>query len=83
MGELILPFIQSSKLIVLNNFNYLSEEKKRSLIKISENINFTSPIIYSFGKEILSDDLRVRNYFKYGIFTRKIKTLFNKGEFKS
>lgn len=82
IGELIIPFIQSSKLIILNNINYISEKKKETIVKTIENINFTAPIIKSFSINTLKEDLGGSNYFKESKLTRMFKTLFNKGEYK-
>lgn len=82
IGELIIPFIQSSKLIILNNINYINEEKKETIVKTIENINFTAPIIKSLSINNLKKDLDASNYFKESKLTRKFKALFNKGENK-
>lgn len=82
IGELIIPFIQSSKLIILNNINYINEEKKETIVKTIENINFTAPIIKSLSINNLKKDLDASNYFKKSKLTRKFKALFNKGENK-
>lgn len=82
IGELIIPFIQSSKLIILNNTNYINEEKKETIVKTIENINFTAPIIKSLSINNLKKDLDASNYFKESKLTRKFKALFNKGENK-
>ncbi|GAA0085563.1 hypothetical protein UT300007_20020 [Clostridium sp. CTA-7] len=80
MGEILVPFIQSSKLIVLNNLNLVDKSKKSTLIKIIENINFTAPIIYSKSIDVLDSDLKSSSYFKKGLLSRKLSTLFKKGE---
>lgn len=80
MGEILVPFIQSSKLIVLNNLNLVDKGKKSTLIKIIENINFTAPIIYSESIDVLDSDLKSSSYFKKGLLSRKLSTLFKKGE---
>lgn len=80
MGELIIPFIQSSKIIVLNNLNSIDKEKRESLIKIIESINLTAPIICSLSINNLEEDLKSSSYFKENILTRGIKTLLNKEE---
>lgn len=78
MGELIIPFVQSSKIIVLNNLNSINEEKRKSLVNILESINLTAPIICSLSINNLEEDLKSSSYFKESILTRRIKTLLNK-----
>ncbi len=78
MGELIIPFVQSSKIIVLNNLNSINEEKRESLVNILESINLTAPIICSLSINNLEEDLKSSSYFKESILTRRIKTLLNK-----
>lgn len=80
IGEILIPFIQSSKLIVLNNLNLIDKGKKSKLIKIIENINYTAPIIYSESIDVLDNDLKSSSYFKKGLLSRKLSTLFRKGE---
>ncbi|MCR1950138.1 hypothetical protein NSA50_03560 [Clostridium sp. DSM 100503] len=78
MGELIIPFIQSSKIIVLNNLNSINKEKRERLMNIIEGINLTAPIICSLSINNLKEDLNKSSYFREGILTRGIRTLFNK-----
>lgn len=78
MGEIIIPFIQSSKIIVLNNLNSIDKEKRESLIKILESINLTAPVICSLNIDNLEEDLKSSSYFKESMLTRGIRTLLNK-----
>ena len=54
MGEFIIPFIQSSKLIILNNVGEIEEERKSFLIKEIKNINLTAPILIFDNLESLN-----------------------------
>ena len=74
MGELIIPFLQSSKLILLNNINKIDKERKKTLIKTVENINLTAPILLIDSIERLDEDLQLNKYFKHAF----IDKLFNK-----
>ena len=80
LGEVILPFIQSSKLIILNNSSLLSSNQEKELIKIIEDINKTAPIILSKSLDILEEELKVSKYFKEGTSIRKIKSMIYKKE---
>ncbi len=78
MGEIIVPFIQSSKLIVLNNIDLLDKKKQIELIKEVEEINNTAPIILSSSINKLSFDLKSSKYFKEWEFLKGINALFNR-----
>lgn len=80
LGEIIIPFIQSSKLIVLNNLDLLKEDEKTKIIEEIEIVNQTSPIILSNSISNLSFDLKNSKYFKEDGILRKIKMLFDKQE---
>ena len=54
MGEFIIPFIQNSKLIILNNVEEIEEERKNFLIKEIKNINLTAPILIFDNLESLN-----------------------------
>lgn len=78
MGEIIVPFIKSSKLIVLNNIDLLDKKKQIELIKEVEEINNTAPIILSSSINKLSFDLKSSKYFKEWEFLKGINALFNR-----
>lgn len=59
LGELIIPFIQDSKIIILNNIK-LNE----NLVNIVENINLNAPIVKSDYIDKLGEDLKENKYFK-------------------
>ena len=80
LGELIIPFIQSSKLIILNNFYLLQVEKQKILIKNIEDINSIAPILLSKNIDNLQKELKLSKYFKDGMSIKKIKSLINKKE---
>lgn len=80
LGEIIIPFIQSSKLIVLNNLDLLKEDEKTKIIEEIEIVNQTSPIILSNSISNLSFDLKNSKYFKEEDILKKIKMLFDKQE---
>ncbi len=77
LGEVIIPFIQSSKLIILNNIAALSKKDQKDLIKYIENINITAPILVSKSLESLEEEMKESKYFKEGVSIEKIKSLFN------
>ena len=80
LGEVILPFLQSSKLIILNNLSLLSSNQEKELIKVIEDINKTAPIILSKSLDILEEELKASKYFKEGTSIRKIKSMIYKKE---
>lgn len=80
LGEIIIPFIQSSKLIVLNNLGLLEEDEKNKIIEEIEVVNQTSPIILSNSISKLNFDLKNSKYFKEEDILKKIKMLFDKQE---
>ena len=80
LGEIIIPFIQSSKLIILNNLGLLENDEKDKILKEIEIINQTSPIILSNSLSNLSFDLKKSKYFKENQILNRIKVLFSKSE---
>ena len=80
LGEIIIPFIQSSKLIILNNLSVLSLNKQKDLIKSIENINSTAPILISSSLDTLEEDIKLSKYFKEGTAIKKIKSMIYKKE---
>jgi G3E family GTPase len=82
MGELIIPLIQSSKIIILNNAEIIEEKRKNSLIKELQNINLTAPIVMSKNIEKLDSELLNNIYFKDGLIDRVVK-YFSKGEVRN
>lgn len=80
LGEIIIPFIQSSKLIILNNYSLLSLDNQKDLIKFIENINTTAPILISKSLDNLEEDIKLSKYFKEGTAIKKIKAMIYKKE---
>ena len=78
LGEIIIPFIQSSKLMVLNNFSVLDINGQKDLIKYIEDINPNSPIIISRFLDTLDSEIKSSKYFKEGITIKKLKSLIYK-----
>lgn len=80
LGEIIIPFIQSSKLIILNNLSSLDELKQEELIKDVKDINITAPII--FFNDVSNFDLGIRSsrYFKEEELIKKVKAILVKKE---
>ncbi|MGL5379695.1 GTP-binding protein [Clostridium sp.] len=70
MGEILIPFIQGSKLLIVNNFDILDNKKKEELRKLLEEVNLTSPIIYSKNIGVLERELRESKYFKRGLLDK-------------
>lgn len=64
LGELIIPFIQTSKLIVLNNTCEIEKEKLEKTIKILNEVNLTAPIVLSKDMNNLKEDLKNSRFFK-------------------
>lgn len=78
LGEIIIPFIQSSKLIVLNNFSLLDINEQKDLIKYIEEINPNSPIILSKFLDTLDSEIKLSKYFKESIAIKRLKSLIYK-----
>ncbi|MBE6053295.1 MAG: hypothetical protein E7212_05175 [Clostridium sartagoforme] len=78
LGEIIIPFIQSSKLIVLNNFSLLDINEQKDLIKYIEEINPNSPIISSKFLDTLDSEIKLSKYFKESIAIKRLKSLIYK-----
>lgn len=80
MGEFIIPFIQSSKLIILNNVEEIEEKRKNFLIKEIKNINLTAPILIFDNLESLNKELLYNKYFKYTFMDKIFNTLLRRGK---
>ncbi|MDV4149662.1 GTP-binding protein [Clostridium sp. AL.422] len=80
LGEIIIPFIQSSKLIILNNIAILEKSEQNDLINIIEEINLTAPIVLSNSPSTLDTEIKSSKYFKEGTSIKKIKSLLYKKE---
>lgn len=78
LGEIIIPFIQSSKLIVINNLSFLEIKEQKELIKSIEDINLTAPIVLSKSLSSLDLELKQSKYFKDNSTIKKIKSLYVK-----
>ena len=74
LGEIIVPFIQTSKLIILNNIENLQEEELKRNIKILKEINITAPIVLSKNLSNLEGDLQKSRFFKVS----KVEKLLSK-----
>ena len=74
LGEIIIPFIQTSKLIILNNTESLQEEDLKKNIKILKEINITAPIVLSKKLSNLEGDLQKSRFFKVS----KVEKLLSK-----
>ncbi|WP_300380986.1 GTP-binding protein [Clostridium sp.] len=74
LSEIIIPFIQTSKLIILNNIEHLQEEELERNIKILKEINLTAPIVLSKNLNTLQEDLLKNRFFKIS----KIEKILNK-----
>ena len=79
ISEIIIPFIQSSKLIILNNLDNLESNKQKELLNNIENINQTAPIL-CVKSLITVEDLKLSKYFRKSILLKKIKKLLYKKE---
>ncbi|MGG7057418.1 GTP-binding protein [Clostridium nigeriense] len=80
LGEIIIPFIQSSKLIILNNLSLLDEIKQKELIKDIKDINTVAPIILFYDISNFDFDIRSSRYFKEEKIIKKFKALLVKKE---
>lgn len=80
LGEIIIPFIQSSKLIILNNLSSLDEVKQKELIKDVKDINIIAPIIFFNNVSNLDLDITDSKYFKEDKIIKKVKSLIVKKE---
>lgn len=80
LGEIIIPFIQSSKLVVINNLSFLEINEQKELIKSIEDINLTAPIVLSRSLSSLDSELKQSKYFKDNATIKKIKSLIYKKE---
>lgn len=78
MGEILLPFIQTSKLIILNNFK-LIDRKKQEVVKVAiEKVNAVTPIIYSDNLRTLEKELKDSKFFKDTIIDKIYGVILNK-----
>ena len=80
LGEIIIPFIQSSKLIILNNLSLLKIKEQKELIKSIEDINLTAPIILSQSLSTLDTEMKLSKYFREDTSIKKLKSLIYKKE---
>lgn len=78
LGEIIIPFIQSSKLIILNNLTLLDKTKQKKLINDIKEINITAPIIFINDLSNLDLDIKNSIYFKEDKLIKKVKSLLVK-----
>ena len=78
LGEIIIPFIQSSKLIILNNLTLLDKKKQEELINDIKEINITAPIIFINDLSNLDLDIKNSIYFKEDKLIKKVKSLLVK-----
>ena len=74
LGEIIVPFIQTSKLIILNNIESLRKEELKRNIEILKEINITAPIVLSKNLSNLEGDLQKCRFFKVS----KVEKLLSK-----
>ena len=74
LGEIILPFIQTSKLMILNNIEDLEKEELENTIKILKEVNITAPVVLSKNIITLKEDLKKSSFFKI----TKIEKFLNK-----
>lgn len=74
LSEIILPFIQTSKLIILNNIEDLEKDELERTIKVLKEVNITAPIVLSKNLISLTSDLQKNRFFKIG----KIEKILNK-----
>ncbi len=80
LGEIIIPFIQSSKLIILNNLSVIPSKEQKELIKYIGEINKTAPIVFSKSLDTLEEEVVSSKYFKEGASIKKIKSMIYKRE---
>lgn len=80
LGEIIIPFIQSSKLIILNNLSLISFDEQKEVIKYIEEINRTAPILFSKSLDTLEEEVISSKYFKEVASIKKIKSMIYKRE---
>ena len=78
LGEIIIPFIQSSKLIILNNLTLLDKIQQKKLINDIKEINITAPIIFINDLSNLDLDIKNSIYFKEDKLIKKVKSLLVK-----
>lgn len=74
LGEIIIPFIQTSKIIILNNIEELEKAELEKTIKILKEVNITAPIVASKNLSSLQEDLEKNRFFKIS----KVEKLLNK-----
>ncbi|MGG7144313.1 GTP-binding protein [Clostridium nigeriense] len=80
LGEIIIPFIQSSKLIILNNLSLLDKIRQKELIKDIKDINTVAPIILFYDTSNFDFDIRSSRYFKEEKIIKRFKSLLAKKE---
>lgn len=72
MEEILIPFIQSSNLILINNCKNMKEEARSEVRRVLEGINLTSYILTSKDNDDLSEVLRSSGLMDNGTI-KKVK----------
>ncbi|VYU40142.1 hypothetical protein [Clostridium tertium] len=76
IGEIIIPFIQGSKILIINNMELISKEKGDEIINLIKEINTNSPIITIPSISDMDTMIKNSKYFKRNLFFESLKSLF-------
>jgi len=64
IGEIIIPFIQSSKILILNNYNNVDKEERSKTLEIIKEINLNGQIIEISSLDNIEREIKRSKYFK-------------------
>ena len=64
ISEIILPFIQSSKILILNNYNRVDKEGRQKILEIIKEINLSGQIIEVSSLDNIESEIKRSRYFK-------------------
>jgi len=77
IGEILVPFIQSSKIIILTNYKNVKHDERINVLEIIKEINTNAPIIEISHLSNIKNEIKNNKYFKSleikGLFKNLIK----------
>lgn len=80
IGEILIPFIQSSKLVILNNYKNISIEERKGLLETIKEINLNAPILEISSLENMEEEIRKNRFFKPFKINQVIKRFVKGGK---
>lgn len=73
IGEIIIPFIQSSKLLILTNYKNVKDEERYKVLDIIKEINLKGQIIEVSSLDNIEEEIKRSKYFKNFAINKFIK----------